>query len=213
MEDIHIDEVEDVQSIDLVNFGRYKQEDLQKATAESPTLQELSRVIASGWPDTIKELPKDIRPYWSYRDELGLSSGVVFKGCQVIIPEPLQEDILNQLHESHMGIEKTRRLARQSVYWPGMNDDISQMIKRCGICQELQPSNHKEPLIPHEIPSTPWTKIAHLPSRKANFRRSRKNCRGGLPGKSVRSGSCCPSLASCHSRPSASQQVVSFSAV
>ena len=77
----------------------------------------------------------------------------------MVIPEKLQSDILDQLHGAHMGIEKTRRLARESVYWPGINKDIEQITKTCETCQESQPSQRKEPLQPHEVPSTPWTKL------------------------------------------------------
>ncbi|KAJ8049524.1 hypothetical protein HOLleu_02307 [Holothuria leucospilota] len=89
-----------------------------------------------------------------------MADGVIFKGRQVLIPKPLQADILNQLHNSHQGIEKTRRLARESLYWPNINRDIEKLVSSCSICQELQPSQTREPLEPHETPSTPWTKLA-----------------------------------------------------
>ena len=56
----------------------------------------------------MQELPKPLREYWSYRDELAVENGIIFKGRQVIIPEPLQKDILTQLHASHPGMEKKR---------------------------------------------------------------------------------------------------------
>ncbi|KAJ8046317.1 hypothetical protein HOLleu_04951 [Holothuria leucospilota] len=146
--------------MDLINFGTNKQEVLRRETERDPTLRALIQVINEGWPDTIKELPQDLRPYWSFREQLGISDGVIFKGRQVIIPKPLQSDILSQLHTGHLGIEKTRRLSRESVYWQHINKDIDQLIKSCDICQTSQPQQENEPLIPHEIPSTPWTKIA-----------------------------------------------------
>lgn len=78
----------------------------------------------------------------------------------MLIPTPLQADILNQLNTGHMGIEKTRPVARDSVYYPNINRDIEHRVKSCSICQEVQPSQKKEPLEPHEIPSTPWTNLA-----------------------------------------------------
>ena len=76
-----------------------------------------------------------------------------------MIPPPVREDILRQLHEGHQGIEKTRRLARESVFWPGINGDIEHMCKACPFCQQMQPEQAREPLITHERPSTPWTKL------------------------------------------------------
>ncbi|KAK2140061.1 hypothetical protein NP493_6007g00005 [Ridgeia piscesae] len=66
--------------------------------------------------ETIKELPTDLRPYWSFRDELAMESGVLFKGRQVSIPRSMQKEILQRFYQCHHGAEKTRRLARESVY-------------------------------------------------------------------------------------------------
>lgn len=146
--------------VDLVNFGNEKREALQKETTNDPICRKLGQIIHTGWPDSIKELPQDIRPFWACRDELGIANGVLFKGRQVLIPEKLREDILKQLHTGHLGIEKTRRLARESIYWPNINKDIEQLVKNCSACQEHQPNQRKEPLIPHDVPQTPWTKVA-----------------------------------------------------
>ena len=116
-------------------------------------------MVNTGWPETIKEVPDNLRQYWSFRDEIGVSQGVLFKGRQVIIPQSLQGDILKQLHAGHMGVEKTRRLARESVYWPNINDHIQKLIAKCDTCRECDPRQEKEPLIPHEIPPSPWTKL------------------------------------------------------
>jgi transposase InsO family protein len=160
VESMDLEDSEHTQHMDLVNFGQSKRESLQKETSSDPVLRGLSQIIQEGWPDAIKELPKDMRPYWSYRDELGVANGVIFKGRQVLIPEVLRSDILEQLHHGHFGIEKTRRLARESVYWPKINQDIEQLTKKCETCQAHQPSHQKEPLEPHDIPTTPWTKLA-----------------------------------------------------
>ena len=77
-------------SIDMINFSLNKRVQLREMSTADPTLCALQRVVYSGWPDTIKDLPKDLRPYWSYRDEIGISDGVIFKGKQVIIPDALK---------------------------------------------------------------------------------------------------------------------------
>ena len=160
--DLHIDEVLTVQDSDddLSNFSENKQAQLQRETAIDPTMNLLSKTIQDGWPDEIRQVPNSLRTFWSYRDELGIVNGIIFKGRQVVVPQPLRADILEQLHTSHMGIERTRRLARDAVYWPGINKDIENIVKTCQACQENQDQQHKEPLEPHEVPPTPWTKLA-----------------------------------------------------
>ena len=107
-----------------------------------------------------QELPQDLRPYWSYRDEICISDGVLFKGRQVIIPEAPRQYFLVQLLEAHIGIEKTRRLMRDSVYWPNIHKDIEILIKSCETCQESQTEQKKQSMLAHDVPSTPWTKVA-----------------------------------------------------
>ena len=47
-------------------------------------------------------------------------------------------------------------LERESVYWLRINDDINKMTKTCGLCQELQVANRKEPMIASEVPTKAW---------------------------------------------------------
>ena len=132
--DVTVDDImlevddENACSIDLINFSINKRMQLREMSTADHTLCALQRVVYSGWPDTIKDLPKDLRPYWSYRDEIGISDGVIFKGKQVIIPDAMRSDILHQLHEAHLEIEKTRLLMRESVYWPNIYKDIEMMV-------------------------------------------------------------------------------------
>ena len=145
--------------IDLVNISQRKRHQLRDQTARDPTMNALLETINQGWPDSIKDLPTDVRVFWSFRDELAVEDGIIFKGKQVLIPESLRADILAQLHQSHQGIEKTQLLAREGVYWPNINKDIEHMTRTCTLCQELANCKRKEPLIPHDTPMAPWNKL------------------------------------------------------
>ena len=157
---VKLDEHVDCLNIAMINFSPEKQDQLRHETAKDPALCFLRDVIIRGWPDKIKELQPSIRAYWSYRDELSVESGIVVKGRQVIIPESLKNDILRQLHNGHQGIEKTRRLARDCVYWNNINLDIEKLCKSCTTCAKHQDGNPKEPLTPHETPTKPWQYLA-----------------------------------------------------
>lgn len=89
------------------------------------------------------------------QDELAIESGVIFKGIQVLIPDSMTDAILKQLHTGHQGIEKTCCLARESVYWTKMNDDIERVCRSCHVVVDHQDANLKEPLNSHNIPSKP----------------------------------------------------------
>ena len=124
----------------MFNFSENKIKDIQQCTREDSVLCELIETIIVGWPENIKQVPTDIRQYWSYRDELAVENGVILKGERVFIPEPLRKETLNILHTGHLGIEKTRLRARRDVYWPNIHKDIESMCKECQTCQEYMPS-------------------------------------------------------------------------
>ena len=62
------------------------------------------------------------------------------------------------LHGSHASINKAMDLARTCIYWPGMEADMTDYIKRCLTCIECS-NLPVETLQPHEVPPGPWVKI------------------------------------------------------
>ena len=133
--------------------------EIQQASAQDDHLQQLKSFIIAGWPDMKDELHADLRPYWSYRDELLGIDGVTPKGRCIVIPNSLRQQVLNQLHTNHMGIEKTKLLAHESVYWSSINADIENYIKHCAMCLEFQQMQQKEKIIHHDIPLRPWEDV------------------------------------------------------
>ena len=59
-----------------------------------------------GWPQTITELPPELHPYWTFREEIAIEDGIILKGERLIIPAVDQPDILQQLHHGHLGLQK-----------------------------------------------------------------------------------------------------------
>ena len=57
-------------------------------------LQHLKNIIITGWLRTKDELHIDIRPYWSYRDDLAVIDREVMKGRCIIIPAELKQQVL-----------------------------------------------------------------------------------------------------------------------
>ncbi|KAJ8369344.1 hypothetical protein SKAU_G00093720 [Synaphobranchus kaupii] len=71
---------------------------------------------------------------------------------------PFWHDVLAKLHEGHQGMVKHRERARLSVWCPGLNQQLNEMVLRCRTSiQERQ--NHKEPLLWSELPDRTWQKL------------------------------------------------------
>ena len=80
----------------------------------------------------------------------------MFKGGHIIIPTSLKQQVLDQLHTNHMGIEKSKLLTCKYVYWSTINADIEKYIKSCAICLEFQQMQPKEKILHHDTPLRPW---------------------------------------------------------
>lgn len=78
----------------------------------------------------------------------------------MIVPERLRTEMLQRIDESHLGIEKSKRRARDILYWPNINAQISELIGNCSSCLKHRTNSVKEPLIQHEVSDRPWQKIA-----------------------------------------------------
>ena len=133
---------------------------IKEATAADSELNTLKEQTYIGWPSNIKGVPCLIKPYWAFRDEISIESGLIMKQRRITIPKALQNEILLKLHASHQGTEKTKLRARSAVYWRDLNRDIDNVTKSCSICQELQSKQAKEPLMPTEIPPRPWHTVS-----------------------------------------------------
>ena len=149
--------------INLPSYGYVSETMLQKLTAETgkdPELQQLHKVVMSGWPRTKDETPVEVRPYRNYRDEISCYERLMFKGIRIIIPRSLRPETLQRIHAAHLGIEKCRARARTAVFWPGINAAIDDVVSQCSTYQQHQQSNQREPLIPQQVPQRPWCTVA-----------------------------------------------------
>ena len=96
---------------------------IRQATQADDSLMILKHIIQHRWPKTVKEVPQEIQKYWTFREELTIEDGLILKGMCIVIPEEMREGILKQIHEGHLGFNKCQMRAKETVYWPGLNDN------------------------------------------------------------------------------------------
>ncbi|XP_015267171.1 PREDICTED: uncharacterized protein K02A2.6-like [Gekko japonicus] len=100
-------------------------------------------------------------PFTSRKDELSVHKGCVMWGSRVVIPKPFWEWVLAALHEAHPGVMRMKALARSYVWWPGMDRDIEDVVKRCQPCQASRPEPPRTPERAWESSHRPWSRL-HL---------------------------------------------------
>ena len=98
-------------------------------TRKDPTIKLLMLYISTGWPCECRRLPQELHPYWNFREDLSVEDGLVTKGFRLLIPSTLKWKVMEQIHEGHQGMEKCMLKARESVFWPGISDDIWETVE------------------------------------------------------------------------------------
>ena len=129
---------------------------------EDDVLELLKEAITEGWPSNIEEVPSELQPYWTFREEITNEDGLTLKGTRIVIPNKKHEAILKLIHEGHLGLNKCKLHAKETVYWPGLNDQLDKPILNCGLCLKYSQAKCKQPpnmALEHEIPIYPWTKL------------------------------------------------------
>ncbi|UYV76985.1 hypothetical protein LAZ67_14002708, partial [Cordylochernes scorpioides] len=129
----------------------------ERAQQEDTTLKAVVNYLEQGWPDK-KKMSQALLSYWHVKDELGVQNGLLMRSCRLVIPASMKLEILEKLHAGHFGITKTRLRARETVWWPGISEEIAETVRKCSVCIQEAVSKH-EPLIPTNFPTRPWQKI------------------------------------------------------
>ena len=73
-------------------------QDIRIVTQEDDELALLKHTIMSGWPSTIREVPSEIQPNWTFMEELTVEGGIVLKGTCIVIPHKKCQATLNLIH-------------------------------------------------------------------------------------------------------------------
>ena len=54
-------------------------QDIRLETAKDGKLSLLKHIVTTGWPEQIREVPKEVQPYWTFREELTVENGLLLK--------------------------------------------------------------------------------------------------------------------------------------
>ena len=103
-------------------------------------------------------VPCELIPYWKLRSSLTIYDHILLFNERIVIPAAMQSDVMKTLHEGHQGVERCRMRARASVWWPGVNKQVAEMVQNCSQCAKVA-RQRKEPLITTPLPDYPWKEI------------------------------------------------------
>ncbi|XP_053686542.1 uncharacterized protein K02A2.6-like [Sabethes cyaneus] len=111
--------------------------------------------------DIVKQSVKvpQLQQFYQRRDSLSVVSDCLIYGERLVIPTKFQDRVLRLLHKGHPGVERMRSVARNYVYWPGIDEQISQRVRSCVECSRAAKTNSKTNLESWPAPEKPWQRI------------------------------------------------------
>ena len=103
-------------------------EQIRQWTSKDPVLSRVRELVAKGWNENSDE---QLVPYQKKKDELSLLDGCIRRGNRVVVPAMGRAQVLDLLHDGHPGIVKMKGIARQVVWWPGIDGDFTLKVQQC----------------------------------------------------------------------------------
>ncbi|XP_063846184.1 uncharacterized protein LOC135092003 [Scylla paramamosain] len=154
-----------VAALDLQDSLTFDEDMVLQASQDDLVYQILlAKVLASDWHPQRSEELACLRPFYSIRERLGVSRGLVTYAFeqnhpQLVIPDLLRKQVTTHLHAGHQGIDSMLRRVRQAVYWLGIEGDLRHYRASCDTCKAHAPSQPPSPLLFTPSPSTHFNRL------------------------------------------------------
>lgn len=154
LEEVEIQNKEVLQSIPVTD---HRLLEVKESQDQDAVCSQIKEYVQNGWPSVMPHLPI-LKPYWDNQQHLTINEGLLMFNTRIVIPQCLQLDILDKIHQGHLGITKCKGRAHSSVWWPGITVQVESMCRKCLPCS-LNQNERKEPLLPTSTPDNVWERV------------------------------------------------------
>lgn len=96
----------------------------------------------------------------TFATELCFSGEILLRGTRIVVPQSLQNQIMELAHEGHPGMSVMKRRLRAKVWWPKMDSHIEAFVRNCFGCTLVSAPPAPEPMKRTELPNAPWEHLA-----------------------------------------------------
>ena len=90
------------------------QEWLRQYAVADPVYSAVMKHCLGGWPERHAIEPA-LKPYWKVQGELSVQNNLLLFQKHIVVPQSLQNETLEKLHNGHQGIQRCRHRASISV--------------------------------------------------------------------------------------------------
>ncbi|XP_062708325.1 uncharacterized protein K02A2.6-like [Aedes albopictus] len=112
-------------------------------TRKDPVLQQVVNFLKESWPAQPKQIADpdpDVKKYFSRRDGLQVVDDCIMFGDRTVVPLKFRKWIVRQLHRGHPRMDRMKSLVRSYIYWPNVDDDVTQFVRECTVCAQAAKS-------------------------------------------------------------------------
>ena len=104
--------------------------DVAKVTCEDKVYGKLLQSVRVGQLDNSDV---NLKQFISIFQDLHIEQDVIFFGSHIVIPTALQDQLLQELHQTHMSAVKMKETSRD-FWWPKITSQIDLICKQCLGC-------------------------------------------------------------------------------
>ena len=106
------------------------------------------------------QLPVDLTPFHKIMNDLSLrNEGLILRDNGEVVPKSLQPKMIQLAQSGHQGIQKTKKLIRAYVWFPGIDKITEEAVKSCKKCQVNTNSQRLVPLKMSKMQDRRWEEL------------------------------------------------------
>ena len=99
----------------------------------------------------------ELLQFHKIRQELTVTaSNLLLQDTRIVLLNSLGTQAINIAHEDHQALVKTKKLLRNKVWSPGIDELTENIIKHSLACEANGPASHPEPLKMTTLMTVPW---------------------------------------------------------
>ncbi|CAL4128351.1 unnamed protein product [Meganyctiphanes norvegica] len=130
--------------------------DVANATLQDGIYGKLLTAVRSG---VLQKDDPDLKPFVSVFSDLYVEQGVIFHGSRIVIPSKQHQRLLQELHQTHIGIVRMKEVARQHFWWPQISKQIEELARSCSGCRKYGKKPSPAPLCPWPYSRRPMERV------------------------------------------------------
>ncbi|XP_062542398.1 uncharacterized protein K02A2.6-like [Armigeres subalbatus] len=133
---------------------------IQAGTQSDAVLKQVKQFVQTEWPSNQSKISDpQLQQFYQRRGILAIVSDCPTYGERLVIPSKFRDRVLRVLHKGHPRIEIMRSIARNYVYWPGIDEQINHRVRTCVECSRAAKTNSKINMESWPTLEKPWQRI------------------------------------------------------